>query len=129
MVSIFHLLIVSVYLYDIYIMSIVTKTGDGGTTGRFGGGRIPKADPRICAIGSVDELNSAIGLLCARQDLPLEVSQDLKTIQSACFTIGSQLSTPQDAPQEAKDYIPRITEDDVLFLDRKNTISSFFFHN
>ena len=59
-------------------MSIVTKTGDGGTTGRFGGGRISKSNPRIEAIGSVDELNSSIGLMSARTDLGDDVLVDLK---------------------------------------------------
>jgi cob(I)alamin adenosyltransferase len=100
-------------------MSIVTKTGDQGETGRFGGGRIKKTNPRISAIGDVDELNSAIGLLSARTDLPLEINEDIKTIQATCFTIGSNLSTPTDAPQEAQEYIPRLKEEDLSFLEKK----------
>jgi cob(I)alamin adenosyltransferase len=46
-------------------MRIYTKTGDGGETSLFGGGRVPKHDPRVAAYGDVDELNSAIGLALA----------------------------------------------------------------
>jgi len=101
------------------IMSITTKTGDGGTTGRFGGARISKDDIRICAIGTVDELNSAIGLVCARKDIDFEILEDLKKIQAHCFTIGAELSLSEDASKEAKDYIPRISEIDVSFLEHK----------
>ena len=84
-------------------MSIVTKTGDGGTTGRFGGGRISKSNPRIEAIGSVDELNSSIGLMSARTDLGDDVLVDLKLIQGIFFTIGSMLSLSPEAKEETKE--------------------------
>ncbi|MBU2575660.1 cob(I)yrinic acid a,c-diamide adenosyltransferase [Patescibacteria group bacterium] len=100
-------------------MTITTKTGDQGETGRFGGARISKDDIIICALGTIDELNSAIGLLVARQDLPIDAESDLKTIQATCFTIGAQLSTPKNVSKEAQDYIPRLSDDDVRFLERK----------
>jgi cob(I)alamin adenosyltransferase len=47
------------------LSSIATRTGDGGSTGLGDGSRVSKADPRVAAMGDVDELNSAIGLLIA----------------------------------------------------------------
>ena len=100
-------------------MSIATKTGDQGDTGRFGGGRISKTDIRICAIGTVDELNSAIGLICARNDINIEIMHVLRRIQECCFCIGSALSLSEHASSHEKEYIPRVTQSDVAFLERK----------
>ena len=100
-------------------MSITTKTGDQGETGRFGGGRISKTDPRICAIGAIDELNSAIGLLVARQDILDEIGPVTQRIQETCFVIGSHLSVTPNAPDGVYERIPRLTEEDVAFLERE----------
>ena len=74
-------------------MKIYTKTGDTGDTGLFGGGRVPKDDPRVAAYGDVDELNSSIG--AARAALP-EAAFDplLEQIQRDLFAIGGHLATP-----------------------------------
>ncbi|MBI2117716.1 ATP:cob(I)alamin adenosyltransferase, partial [Candidatus Peregrinibacteria bacterium] len=50
--------------------SIVTKTGDSGTTGLLGGSRVSKASPRLHAYGTVDELNAILGLVLIEKDLP-----------------------------------------------------------
>lgn len=100
-------------------MSIVTKTGDQGETGRFGGGRVSKSHPRIEAIGCVDELNSAIGLLTARLDITEPAPGDLKRVQEACFTIGGELSISSEATPEARGYIPRVSAADVEFLEAR----------
>ena len=102
-------------------MSIVTKTGDQGETGRFGGGRVSKSHHRIEAIGCADELNSAIGLLTARPDIPEPAPGDLKRIQDACFTIGGELSISPEASPEAQDYTPRVSAADVEFLETRIT--------
>ena len=74
-------------------MKIYTRTGDEGETGLFGGGRVPKDDPRVVAYGDVDELNSALGL--ARATEPVELFQPvLESIQRDLFSIGGQLATP-----------------------------------
>jgi cob(I)alamin adenosyltransferase len=73
-------------------MKIYTKTGDGGETSLFGGGRVPKHDPRVAAYGDVDELNSAIGLALAAEPRDLEVAL-LEQIQRDLFAIGGQLAT------------------------------------
>jgi cob(I)alamin adenosyltransferase len=73
-------------------MRIYTKTGDGGETSLFGGGRVPKHDPRVAAYGDVDELNSAIGLALATEPRDLECEL-LEQIQRDLFAIGGQLAT------------------------------------
>lgn len=96
-------------------MKIYTKTGDQGTTSLFGGKRISKADLRIETYGTVDELNSWIGLV--RDQAVNAVRQEsLVMIQDRLFTIGSILATE---PGNTKVKIPSLTEDDILFLEKE----------
>jgi cob(I)alamin adenosyltransferase len=77
-------------------MPIYTRTGDEGTTGLFGGGRVPKDHPRVVAYGEVDELNAAIGL--ARATPPTELAEGLlETVQRDLFALGGHLATPDPA--------------------------------
>ncbi len=62
-------------------------------TGLFGGPRVPKNSPRICAYGSIDELNATLGLARAHS-LPPELDSFLVAIQSELFSIGAELATP-----------------------------------
>jgi cob(I)alamin adenosyltransferase len=74
-------------------MPIYTRTGDSGQTGLFGGGRVPKDDPRVAAYGDVDELNSAIGMVRATE--PLQLFDPLfESIQRDLFSLGGHLATP-----------------------------------
>ncbi len=74
-------------------MVIYTKTGDGGDTALFGGGRVPKNDKRVEAYGSVDELNSFVGLaLTSVADD--DVRRGLLLIQNDLFSLGANLATP-----------------------------------
>ena len=73
-------------------MKLYTKTGDKGETGLIGGTRVPKNDIRIEAYGTVDELNSFVGLLTTHS-IPAEISSFLRTIQNNLFLIGSNLAT------------------------------------
>ena len=75
-------------------MSIVTKTGDRGTTGLFGGGRISKNSPRLHAYGTVDELNACIGVALASKEIAQEASDQLLRIQNLLFRVGADLATP-----------------------------------
>jgi cob(I)alamin adenosyltransferase len=94
-------------------MKIYTKTGDKGQTSLFGGKRVPKYDLRIEAYGTVDELNSYIGLI--RDQEIDEVSFDtLIEIQDRLFTLGSILATE---PGNTKVKVPQLKEEDVLFLE------------
>ena len=81
------------------LSKIVTRTGDDGTTGLADGARLPKNHPRIVAIGSVDELNSQLGVLLC-ETLPTNVRDELLRIQNELFDLGGALSTP-GAPFDA----------------------------
>jgi cob(I)alamin adenosyltransferase len=72
-------------------MKLYTKTGDDGTTGLFGGGRVPKTSARVVAYGTVDEANAAIGVARAT---PLETSMDevVARVQEDLFTLGAELA-------------------------------------
>lgn len=96
-------------------MKIYTKTGDHGMTSLFGGKRVSKAALRIETYGTVDELNSWIGVL---RDQPVNAGrkEQLLEIQDRLFTIGSSLATE---PGNTKVRIPQLSEADVLFLENQ----------
>jgi len=75
------------------LSKITTRTGDDGTTGLADGTRLPKNQPRIVAIGSVDELNSHLGVLLA-EALPEDVRAELLHIQNDLFDLGATLACP-----------------------------------
>lgn len=75
-------------------MSIVTKTGDGGTTGLYGGSRVSKDDARICAYGDIDELNAALGVVLTAPDLGSSAHHQLTELQHLLFRLGGDLATP-----------------------------------
>src|SRR5215204_4366719 len=96
-------------------MKIYTKTGDQGTTALFGGKRVSKADLRIDTYGTIDELNSWIGLM--RDQTVNEKRKDvLIEIQDRLFTIGSILATE---PGNTKVKIPSLSENDISFLEKQ----------
>lgn len=76
-------------------MKVYTKTGDKGTTALFGGSRVPKHHIRIESYGTIDELNSYIGLI-RDQDINADYKQILAHIQDRLFTIGAILATPPE---------------------------------
>ena len=81
---------------------IYTKTGDDGTTGLVDGARIAKNNPRMAAIGDVDELNSALGLaICEITDGALV--KTLRIVQNDLFDLGADLATPA---AESDDFAP-----------------------
>ena len=94
-------------------MKIYTKTGDQGTTALLGGVRVPKSDIRIEAYGTVDELNSYIGLL-RDQEVNIDKKDLLKVIQDRLFTIGADLAT---APGKDKVKKPDLHEADIELLE------------
>ncbi|MCG9972996.1 cob(I)yrinic acid a,c-diamide adenosyltransferase [Christiangramia crocea] len=102
-------------------MKIYTKTGDKGTTSLFGGTRVPKHHIRIESYGTVDELNSYIGLL-RDQDTDKKTKDLLIEIQDRLFTIGSILATdPEKATLKSgkeRLNIPRISQDDIQKLEK-----------
>lgn len=78
------------------LSKIYTRTGDQGTTGLTGGERVDKDDPRIEAIGAVDELNSVIGLVMT-EPLPEPIRHCLTDVQHTLFDLGGELSMPGHA--------------------------------
>jgi cob(I)alamin adenosyltransferase len=76
-------------------MKVYTKTGDKGTTALFGGTRVPKDHIRIESYGTVDELNSYIGLI-RDQEMNSHFKDILIEIQDRLFTVGAILATPQE---------------------------------
>ena len=96
-------------------MKIYTKTGDKGTTALFGGKRVSKADLRIDTYGTVDELNSWMGVL-RDQEVNAIRQEELIEIQDRLFTIGSILATE---PGNTKVKIPSLSESDIIFLEKK----------
>ena len=76
-------------------MKVYTKTGDKGTTALFGGTRVPKDHIRIDSYGTVDELNSYIGLI-RDQEIDSHYKNILIEIQDRLFTVGAILATPQE---------------------------------
>ncbi len=81
---------------------IYTRTGDGGETGLFGGGRTAKSDPRVDLYGEVDELNSALGVVRAHLEPQLAaqpalaaLDADLLAFQSDLFELGALLADPE----------------------------------
>lgn len=95
-------------------MKIYTKKGDSGTTQLIGGTRIPKHSLRIEAYGTVDELNSYIGLIRDQEIKPVYFKQLLE-IQDRLFTIGSHLANDTG---KSKMKLPDISEIDVEFLEK-----------
>jgi len=73
---------------------IYTRTGDGGETSLGDGSRVPKLDCRIGAFGTVDELNSALGVVLAGPELPARLRRPLEQIQNDLFDVGADLSVP-----------------------------------
>lgn len=76
------------------LSKIYTRTGDDGTTGLGDGSRVRKDSLRVEAYGTVDELNSALGVLLATPDLPSEVSACLTEVQHELFDMGGELCIP-----------------------------------
>lgn len=76
------------------LSKIITRTGDTGTTGLGDGSRVAKDSARIEAIGTVDELNSAVGLLSALPGLPADIARLLLSIQHDLFDLGGELAVP-----------------------------------
>src|SRR5690606_39487967 len=97
-------------------MKIYTKTGDKGTTALFTGTRVPKHHIRIESYGTIDELNSFLGLL-RDQDMDARSKEILALIQEKLFTVGSILATEPKKDNRLK--IPRIGEGDIELLEKE----------
>ncbi|MCB0755709.1 MAG: cob(I)yrinic acid a,c-diamide adenosyltransferase [Flavobacteriales bacterium] len=96
-------------------MKVYTKTGDDGTTGLFGGARVPKHHIRIESYGTIDELNSYIGLVRHRKIDP-KSEAILGEVQDRLFTIGSILASD---PSKSNLVVPDLHEADIELLEKE----------
>ncbi len=96
-------------------MKIYTKTGDKGYTSLIGGTRVPKHHLRIDSYGTVDELNSYIGLI-RDQEISEHDKDLLKQIQDRLFTIGSSLAAD---PEKSRMIIPDLHLEDIELLEKE----------
>lgn len=101
-------------------MKIYTKTGDKGFTSLIGGVRVPKYHLRIESYGTVDELNSYIGLI-RDQNIAEPVKEFLKEIQDRLFTIGSVLASD---PEKSRMKVPDLKPEDIELLEKEMDIMS-----
>lgn len=97
-------------------MKIYTKTGDKGTTGLIGGTRVSKSDIRIEAYGTVDELNSQIGILTT-YEIGLDCISTLREIQHKLFRLGAHLATDREKAEYVTASI--ITNEDISFIENE----------
>jgi cob(I)alamin adenosyltransferase len=98
-------------------MSIITKTGDGGTTGLMYNRRVPKHHPRVAAYGSVDELNAALGLARATATESF-VSENILSIQKDLVVLMGELCVqPEDMPRYIADGFSPVTPAMTAKLD------------
>jgi len=103
-------------------MKIYTKTGDSGQTSLFGGQRVPKYHLRIESYGTVDELNSYIGLI-RDQQIDEHTKTVLIQVQNDLFTLGAMLATPPEKEKlkSGKDRlnIPKVAEESIQQLENE----------
>lgn len=98
-------------------MTIVTRTGDKGTTGLVGGARVSKSDHRIAAVGDVDELNALLGVVRCEQ-LPQDVNAALETIQHRLFTLGADIASPAGTKAHTERMQPAHIQELETWIDR-----------
>ncbi len=97
-------------------LKIYTKTGDKGTTSLIGGTKVPKSHIRIESYGTVDELNSWIGVIIDQLDDPAS-KETLRLVQDRLFTIGSSLACDPDKEPRLK--IPDLHAEDITLLEKE----------
>jgi len=95
-------------------MKIYTKTGDQGETSLFAGGRVRKDHVRVEAYGTVDELNSLLGVVRS-YDLPDQAEAWLEAVQNVLFVVGADLATPMDSSPK---WLVRLDEQPITALEQ-----------
>ncbi len=95
-------------------MKIYTKTGDTGDTSLFSGGRVPKHHLRVESYGTIDELNSILGVVRATNPSP-QTDIWLEELQNQLFNLGADLATPLDAKA---DWVIRVQVEQVEWLEQ-----------
>jgi len=97
-------------------MKLYTRTGDDGQTSLFGGGRVSKADARVAAYGTVDELNAALGWALTQIAEP-ELGERIETLQHDLFVLGSHLATPPPGEGRRRPETPALPLDRVAEME------------
>lgn len=97
--------------------ALYTTTGDAGTTSLVGGKRVSKASARLESYGTVDELNSHVGLIVASAELPTDERQFLLRVQSKLFNLGAYLAT--ESKPEAPATLYGLDDDDVAAIEQR----------
>ena len=98
-------------------LKIYTRTGDSGSTGLFGGGRVEKDDPRVEAYGEIDELNAVLGMARAVEMMP-RIDEVLVPIQRDLFSLGALLATPDHEKMKQQLSKARIDEGRIAELEQ-----------
>jgi cob(I)alamin adenosyltransferase len=106
----------------VYLNRIYTKTGDAGETGLGDGSRVSKTHPRVVAYGTVDELNSVLGLCVVNGQLPEEIGRLIRSIQNDLFDVGADLCVPPYEGENPETSL-RVVSSQVESLER--AIDSF----
>lgn len=96
-------------------MKIYTKTGDDGSTSLFDGTRLSKASMRVFAYGTVDELNSVIGIITTMQ-VPDELKTHLNKLNNVLFELGADLANPENTKVSRKEI--RINQSHIDWLEK-----------
>jgi cob(I)alamin adenosyltransferase len=97
---------------------IYTRLGDGGETHLGDMSRVPKTHPRIEAYGTVDELNSQIGLTLTVEELPITYGEWLRRIQNDLFDVGADIAAPEDPSPEARERL-RVLPSQTEWLEQR----------
>ena len=98
---------------------IYTKTGDKGTTSLIGGTRVNKDDVRLEAYGTFDELSAFVAVLSDSEGVEQHQIEVMDRIQNCLLVLESCLALEDQQSTEMSKYIPRLTEDDVKFLENE----------
>ena len=96
------------------LTKIYTRSGDAGLTGLATGERVPKSGSRIEAVGTVDEANSALGVVLSSTSVPSGISDSLQRIQDELFDLGAELALPGHTAITAESVLRLETELDEL---------------
>jgi cob(I)alamin adenosyltransferase len=102
-------------------MKIYTRTGDKGMTSLFSGERVPKNNPFIEALGSIDEGNSALGLalsMLPKEEQFTSIREQLEMIQHTLFDVGAALATPRTCQEKQKLEKTRFDNEAVKLLEK-----------
>ncbi len=101
----------------VYLNRIYTRTGDAGETGLGDGARVPKTHPRVIAYGTVDELNSVLGVAMVQGQFPGEIANLVRSIQNDLFDVGADLCVPPYAGENPETSL-RVVQTQVDRLER-----------